>query len=88
MNFTLKNTNRAAHHDKIKSFNVNIALEYSFADKKYSVKTPYAKGHVTFNNYLNGSSSQFDFRTNINANITNVNLSTKFVIITFTYRTD
>ena len=39
--------------DKIKSFNVNIALEYSFADKKYSVKTPYAKGHVTFNNYLN-----------------------------------
>ena len=63
-------------------------LPYAGSSLTYAQSYIFTDSGLTFNNYLNGSSSQFDFRTNINANITNVNLSTKFVIITFTYRTD
>ena len=41
---------------KIKSFSVKLCSpEYNITNKEYSVKTPYATGTVTFDNYLNNT---------------------------------
>lgn len=61
-------------------------LPFAASSITYAQSYVFTNSGLTFNAYLNASASQFDFRTNVNANISNLNLSTKFVLITFTYR--
>jgi len=61
-------------------------LPFAASAITYAQSYVFTNSGLTFNTYLSASDSQFDFRTNVNANISNLNLSTKFVLITFTYR--
>ena len=61
-------------------------LPFTSAASTYSEASVFTNSGLTFNAYLGASVSSFDFRNNTNTNYTNANLSTKFVVVTLTYR--
>jgi len=61
-------------------------LPFAASSTSYAQASVFTNSGLTFNSYLGSTASSFDFRTNSNANISNANLSTKFVLITLIYQ--
>jgi hypothetical protein len=61
-------------------------LPYAAANTTYAQSSVFTNSGLTFNTYLGATAAEFDFRTNLNANISNASLSTKFVLITLIYQ--
>ena len=61
-------------------------LPFAASSTSYAQASVFTDSGLTCNSYLGATASTFDFRTNLNANLSNANLSTKFVLITLIYQ--